>query len=105
MSRRRPRSATARTEVLSATPPRGASLPAHAGIFFRAIRIVDGFRIRSRNEWLVVEEHPHCMRVLIAFTTFLAATSVMDTLLFGGMYTRAVVGIVWQIGLGMKLVG
>jgi hypothetical protein len=74
-------------------------------IFFRAIRIVDGFRIRSRNEWLVVEEHPHCMRVLIAFTTFLAATSVMDTLLFGGMYTRAVVGIVWQIGLGMKLVG
>ena len=45
------------------------------------------------------------MRALVGITVFLAAASVMDALLYDGVHARAVMSMMWQIGLGMKLVG
>jgi hypothetical protein len=45
------------------------------------------------------------MRAIVGITVFLAAASIMDALLYDGAYTRVVMRMVWEIGLGMKLVG
>jgi len=45
------------------------------------------------------------MRALTGIAVFLAATWVMDAVMYDGIHTRAIMRMMWEIGLGMKLVG
>jgi len=45
------------------------------------------------------------MKALTGFAGFLVMAWVMDAVLYDGIHTRAIMRMMWEIGLGMKLVG
>ena len=63
------------------------------------------FGHRSRNERLAVQDDPFSHAHITGIAVFLAVTYVLDAVLYDGIHTRAVMSMMWQIGLGMKLVG
>ena len=45
------------------------------------------------------------MRVLTGFALFSAVSWVMGAVIYDGIHTRSIMRMMWEIGLGMKLVG
>jgi len=45
------------------------------------------------------------MRALTGFALFSAVAWVMDAVIYDGIHTHAIMRMMWEIGLGMKIVG